>query len=126
MERMTLVLLPDETQRQALEDLLAAQQDPASPWYQRWLAPEEFGARFGVSEGDLDRIVSWLEAGGFTVEPPPASRCWAVFSGTAGHSVGDAYRLAFTKRCQHAGCVELRRRAAQQIPELLYALARQP
>ena len=84
MERMTLVLLPDETQRQAMENLLQEQQDPQSALYQHWLSPEEFGVRFGVSQNDLAGIVSWLEGSGFQVETAPANRRWLVFSGTAG------------------------------------------
>ena len=84
MERMTLVLLPDETQRQAMEDLLQEQQDPQSALYQHWLSPEELGAQFGVSQNDLAGIVSWLEGSGFQVETAPANRRWLVFSGTAG------------------------------------------
>jgi len=49
MERMVLVLQPDEVQQQDLEELLAAQQDPGSEDYRRWLTPEAFGERFGVS-----------------------------------------------------------------------------
>src|SRR5579871_1254431 len=70
MERMVLVLQPDAAQQQALEDFLAAQQDPASQDYQRWLTPEAFGDRFGISSADLDQIAAWLESSGFDVEPP--------------------------------------------------------
>jgi subtilase family serine protease len=47
-----------------LRALLAAQQDPASPEYGRWLTPQEFGERFGVTPRDLKRVERWLRAGG--------------------------------------------------------------
>src|SRR5690348_12847150 len=33
-----------------LEDFLASQQNPKSSDYHRWLTPEQFGARFGLSD----------------------------------------------------------------------------
>lgn len=84
MDRMILLLAPDTSQQTALESLLAAQQDPRSPEYQRWLTPEQFGERFGVAESDISQLVTWLTSRGFQVEPAPASRRQLVFSGTAG------------------------------------------
>jgi subtilase family serine protease len=84
MERMILVLQPDASQEQELEDLLAAQQDSTAPLFHQWLTPEEFGRRFGVSDGDLNQVVGWLAEQGFSVEPLPAGRRQVVFSGTAG------------------------------------------
>src|SRR5215472_6330064 len=83
MERMVLVLAPDAAQELALEALLAAQQDPQSPLYRRWLTPEDFGKSFGISERDLDQVVTWLSRHGFEVEPVAAGRRQIVFSGTA-------------------------------------------
>ena len=50
-----------------LSALLAAQRDPASPEYQHWLTPEEFGRRFGVSGRDLRRVSRWLRSAGCRV-----------------------------------------------------------
>ena len=84
MDRMILVLEPDPAQQQALEALLAAQQNPQSPQYHRWLTPETFGKLFGVSDRDLNQVVSWLTWHGFELEPVSASRRTITFSGTAG------------------------------------------
>jgi subtilase family serine protease len=84
MHRMMLSLAPDPSQQQALETLLEAQQDPQSPSYHRWLTPEEFGSRFGVSESDLQTVATWLESKGFQVEPVSAGRRAVIFTGTAG------------------------------------------
>ena len=36
---------------------------PDSSSYQQYLAPEEFGARFGLSDARIAPIVAWLESG---------------------------------------------------------------
>jgi pseudomonalisin len=51
-----------------LRVLLAAQQDPASPAYHRWLTPAEFGARFGPAPPDLHRVERWLRDRGCRVK----------------------------------------------------------
>jgi len=66
-----------------LDALLAAQQKRGSPEYQRWLTPEEFGSRFGLSQGDINKVTQWLQGEGFQVEGVPASRNMITFSGTA-------------------------------------------
>src|SRR5689334_10928357 len=42
---VTLMLKPSADQQAALEQLLAQQQDPASPNYHRWLTPEQYADR---------------------------------------------------------------------------------
>ena len=84
MESMVLVLRADPAQDEALDELLQEQQDPQSPQYHRWLTPQTFGERFGVSPNDLARVTHWLETHGMRVNEIPASRRAIVFSGTAG------------------------------------------
>jgi len=81
--RMVLVLRADPAQDAALEELIRAQQDPESPYYHRWLTPEQFGRRFGVSQNDLTQVTRWLQSFGMEVEEIPVSRRTIVFSGTA-------------------------------------------
>lgn len=83
MEHMLLTLLPDAAQQQALEQLVAAQHNPASPSYHQWLTPEQFAERFGVSEGDTAQIAGWLQSHGMEVEEIAAGRQSIIFSGTA-------------------------------------------
>src|ERR1700730_17028157 len=71
LERMVLVLRPSSVQQKALDALTEAQQEPGSPLYHQWLTPAEYGARFGVSAGDLAQTTGWLQGHGFTVEPVP-------------------------------------------------------
>lgn len=53
--------------RVALEQLIANQQDPASPHYHQWLKPAEFNARFGRSPAEVAAVKHWLVSQGFNV-----------------------------------------------------------
>jgi subtilase family serine protease len=64
-----------------LEKLLAEQQDPNSPNYHKWLTPEQFGDRFGISQTDLATVTNWLQSQGFKVERVANSRTQVWFSG---------------------------------------------
>lgn len=83
MERMILTFRPDARQQRALDQLVAAQHDPQSPYYHQWLTPQTFGERFGISENDLVEVTSWLQLHGMSVEEITAGRRSLVFSGTA-------------------------------------------
>ena len=54
-------------QQADLDSLLAAQQNPKSVQYHQWLTPEQFGARFGASESDVQKTRDWLESQGLEV-----------------------------------------------------------
>jgi len=84
MERMLLVLTRDAAAESALQSLLAAQQDKASPVFHSWLTPAQFGEQFGPSKGDLQTLTSWLASHGFRVNRVAQSGLTIEFSGTAG------------------------------------------
>lgn len=84
MPGMTLELKPSASQQAALDQLLANQQNAASPDFHKWLTPEQYAERFGASPGDIGRITAWLRSEGFTVQQVARSRTWIQFSGTAG------------------------------------------
>jgi subtilase family serine protease len=90
MDRITMMFKQTQTQQADLSALLRQQQDPASPNYHRWLTPEEYADRFGLSESDVQKIVSWLDARGFTVDETARSRTWVAFTGTT-QQVGAAF-----------------------------------
>ncbi len=81
--RVTLVMAPSPSQQVALNLQLAQQQDRSSPNYHKWLTPEQFAERFGVSQGDINKITAWLQAQGFQVFSVPRGRTSVSFSGTA-------------------------------------------
>ncbi|HWC97142.1 MAG TPA: protease pro-enzyme activation domain-containing protein [Candidatus Sulfopaludibacter sp.] len=80
---ITVMLKPSASQNAALQQLLAEQQDPASPRYHQWLTPEQYADAYGVSADDISRITAWLESQGFTVDNVARSRLSITFSGTA-------------------------------------------
>jgi uncharacterized protein (TIGR03437 family) len=87
-----------------LEDFLAAQQDPSSPEYHHWLTPDEFGARFGLSDDDLAQIHSWLRGHGLTIHDTARGRLWVTFSGTAAqvaNTFGTQFRRYRVNNAEH-------------------------
>ena len=78
---VTVMLKASAAQQADLEQLLAQQQDPSSPNYHRWLTPEQFADRFGVSQPDLDQIVAWLGQQHLTVAAVAQGRNWVAFGG---------------------------------------------
>jgi subtilase family serine protease len=65
----------------ALEKLLAEQQDPSSSNYHKWLTPEQYADRFGLSTSDIATVTSWLQEQGFTVTRVARSRTQIWFGG---------------------------------------------
>jgi subtilase family serine protease len=84
MNGVTLYFSRSEAQQAALNALLAAQQDPSSPQYHKWLTPEQFGAQFGVAQSDLEKVKAWLEQQGFSIDSAMRSATGIRFSGTVG------------------------------------------
>ncbi|MGB7844499.1 MAG: Ig-like domain repeat protein [Candidatus Acidiferrum sp.] len=82
LEGMSLVFSRTPAQEADLQSLIAAQQNPASPLYQKWLTAEEFGARFGVADADIAKVQLWLQQQGFSIESISRSRNSITFSGT--------------------------------------------
>lgn len=93
MDRMMLVLKRSPLQESTLATFLAAQVDPTSPSYHKWLTPDQFGARFGAADEDIAQIISWLGSQGFQVTGASHGRGIIEFSGNAGQ-VQSAFRTA--------------------------------
>jgi hypothetical protein len=91
LSQVTLLTLPTPSQQKALSQLLAAQQNPKSASYHKWLTPEQYADRFGLSQNDIQKITAWLMSEGFTVASVARGRNWIVFGGTAGQ-IESAFR----------------------------------
>lgn len=72
------------TQQADLDQLLREQQDPKSPNYHRWITPDQYAARFGMSSNDLAKVSSWLQSQGLTVDSISRNRNEIAFSGSVG------------------------------------------
>src|SRR5271155_5626344 len=81
MERMLLVLSRDASAQSALQKVLAGQQDKSSPDFHAWMSPAQFGARFGVSSTDLQKLKGWLSSRGFRVNRVAQGSMTIEFSG---------------------------------------------
>ena len=79
---ISMVFKKTAAQEAALEKLLADQQNPSSPNYHKWLTPQQFADRFGMSAGDIASVGSWLQSQGFKVERVANSRTQVWFTGT--------------------------------------------
>ena len=80
---ITLMTSPTAAQMKALTQLLAEQQDRKSPNYHKWLSPEQFANRFGLSRNDMQQMAAWLKAQGFNMIQQARGRNWISFTGTA-------------------------------------------
>jgi hypothetical protein len=80
---VTLIVAPSPSQQAALDQLLAQQQERSSANFHKWLTPEQYADRFGMSQSDVAKITGWLESQGFTVLQVPRGRNSVIFSGTA-------------------------------------------
>src|SRR6266851_2131691 len=71
-------------QQADLDNLLRQQQDPSSPNYHKWLTPEQYAARFGMTQNDLAKVTAWLQSQGLTVDGISRNRTEVSFSGSVG------------------------------------------
>ena len=73
-DRMVFSVWLDWRNGGELSQLLADQQNPASPAYQRWLSSDEFRARFAPTQATYDSVATWLRNQGFDVLASPRNR----------------------------------------------------
>ncbi len=81
--RVTMLFTPTAAQHSALQKLLADQQDPKSASFHKWLTPEQYADRFGLSQNDIDKVTAWLESQGLKVTYVARGRDSVSFSGDA-------------------------------------------
>ncbi len=93
LNHITLVFKPSSSEQADLNNFLLQLQNPSSPNYHKWLTPEQYAARYGMTESDLAKVVSWLQDQGFAIEQTARGRNWVAFSGTAGE-VESAFHAA--------------------------------
>jgi len=89
-----LLLKRTPAQQADLDQLLAEQQDRSSANYHRWLTPEQYAERFGLSGSDIAKITNWLASQGLQVHEIARGRHWVTFSG-AGGDVSRAFHTEF-------------------------------
>ena len=65
-----------------LDALLAAQQDPSSVEYHRWLSPQQFRSLFAPDQSSVASVSDWLRAQGFALVDVPQNHLFVTASGT--------------------------------------------
>ncbi len=83
LDRIVIFFQSTPAQQADLKQFLQNLQNPSSPSYHKWLTPEQYAARFGLSRNDVAKIENWLTAQGFEIVQPARGRNWIAFSGTA-------------------------------------------
>jgi len=68
--------------QEQLNALLAGQQDPKSPHYHRWLNPQEYASRFGVTQPEFNQVSDWLGREGFQVSGGSPADGFIKFTGS--------------------------------------------
>ena len=84
LQGITLFFQRSAAQEADLKALLQAQQNPASALYHQWLTPDQYASRFGMAQADLDKVQSWLQQQGFSIDSVSRSHNAVHFSGTVG------------------------------------------
>jgi subtilase family serine protease len=104
LQSMSLRFSLTAAQQADLSQLLANQLNPGSPSYHQWLTPEQYGARFGLSSGDLSKVSAWLTSQGLTVTGTARSSTFITFSGTVAqvqHAFGTTIHNVSERGEQH-------------------------
>lgn len=106
MEHMQLLLSRAPAQQAALDAYTASLSDKKSPNYHQWLTAQQYGAKFGVAQADIDQVTGWLASHGLAVNSVYLNKMLIDFSGTAaqvreafgveihGYLVNDARHIA--------------------------------
>ena len=80
----TITFRLSAAQQADMDRLLAEQQDRTSPNYHKWITPDQYAARFGMTSSDLAKVTSWLQSQGLTVDSISRDRNEIAFSGSTG------------------------------------------
>ena len=83
MGRMILVLKRSAAQDKALAAAIKERSRPGSKTFHQWMTAEQIGARYGVSQDDLNTVTAWLAGSGFNVSSVSKARGEIEFSGSA-------------------------------------------
>jgi len=90
---LTFVFSRAPEQQAAFDQLLADQQNPASPRYHQWLTPQQSGELYGPTQHDLDAFTAWLALHGLGSAEVSPSRL-ATFPKEPGTSQSQAVPMS--------------------------------
>jgi subtilase family serine protease len=84
IQGISFTFRPSPAQQQDLDNFLKELGDRSSPNYHKYLTPKQFGARFGLSQNDIDKATEWLSSHGFTNIKVAHNRNRISFDGSIG------------------------------------------
>jgi trimeric autotransporter adhesin len=94
--RLMVTLKRSPEQETALQSFLLSAHQQSSPSYHKWLAPGEFGTRFGAADSDVQQVTAWMQSHGLTVAKVSAGKTSIEFSGTVGQ-INQAFHTSIHK-----------------------------
>jgi len=118
LEHIQLQLRRSTEQTEAVERAIADLQNPKSPNFHKWLTAEQFGAKYGASQADIDTVTAWLASHGFTVNQVYPNGLVVDFSGNAGE-----IRRTFQTEMHYLDVNGVRHIANMSDPKIPAALA---
>jgi subtilase family serine protease len=81
---VSLVFRLSTSQQADMNRLLGDQQDRKSPLYHKWITPEQYAARLGMTQNDLAKVAAWARSQGLAVTSISRNRNEISFSGSVG------------------------------------------
>jgi subtilase family serine protease len=92
-QRLDLAIGLPLRNREALNRLIAEQQDRSSTNFHKWLTPEQFTERFGPSEEDFQTAINFAKANGLEITRTYPNRALFDVTGTVGQ-IEKAFHVA--------------------------------
>jgi subtilase family serine protease len=117
MDHMLLQLRRSPEQEQAIQQFIDQLHDPQSANFHQWLTAGQIAQRYAPAQEDVDKVTTWLESHGFTVNVVYSGRMLVDFSGTAGQ-VREALRTEI-HRLRVNGQEHIANMSDPQIPAAL-------
>jgi hypothetical protein len=90
LKHMTLLLKRSPDKQARFESYITQLTTPNSPYFHKWLKPQEIGDKFGPSKDDIAKVTQWLKSQGLTVGNISKSGMRLHFSGNVA-SVQNAF-----------------------------------
>ncbi|HYM01283.1 MAG TPA: S53 family peptidase [Blastocatellia bacterium] len=100
-EQVRMLLTLEPRHQAALDKLMVDLYDPASSLYHQWLTPEEYGRRFGRTQGEFSSAVSWLKEQGFSVDREYSNHTVIGFTGSV-DTVQRAFQVLMARYCDES------------------------
>ena len=82
--RMVLLLQRSPEREAALQQFLQDAHSPGSATFHKWIKPDQFGERYGLTDAEIAAVSGWLQEHGFSVSRISRAKTAIEFSGTAG------------------------------------------